>query len=120
MGHHPHLDPGHNEDFIPPGLKLTGLGIALALTGPVGAIIAAGAGSVAGAAWLIARARERSVDTSHLSNLVAVEPGADRLTDDQMLGLDRFLSEHPFLLELNERAANRQDPDWPFKVFPDD
>jgi hypothetical protein len=121
--HHHHLHnpaefvDGHNE------AKLVMLGLtAAALAGPIGWIAAGGAGAAAGIAWLRSRARERSLDTSHLSNLLAVEPDADGLTDDQLHGLGHFLSEHPWLSELSaEQADNFPFPrDWIVQAPSDD
>jgi hypothetical protein len=82
---------------------MVGLGVAAA-AGSIGWIVADDVGAAAGVAWLIARAREMPVSTSHLSSLLAVEPGADGLTDDQLHGLGQYLSENPFLLEQNLKA----------------
>jgi len=67
--HHQHHHLHNPGEFIEghEGTKLAmvGLGIATGIFGPIVLAVAGGAGAVAGAGWLIARARERSLDTSH-------------------------------------------------------
>jgi hypothetical protein len=75
--HHVHNPAEHVEGHDGAKLALLGLGASAAF-GPIGLIVYGGLGATAlGAAWLIARARDRSMDTSYLSNLLAVEPDAD-------------------------------------------
>ena len=68
QGHHHHqghhLHPPHTDATPTAQLGALGLGVVAAVTGPVGVTIAAGAASIAGAAWLVRRARSRDIDSS--------------------------------------------------------
>jgi hypothetical protein len=57
---HHHLHPPHTDAAPAAQLTALGLGAAIAVVGaPVTAIVLAGAGSIAGAAWLANRVRSR-------------------------------------------------------------
>ena len=123
--HHLHNPAEHVEGHNEAKLALLGLGAAAAF-GPIGLIVAGGVGATAlGTAWLIARARARSLDTSNLSRLLAVDLNADRLSDDQMRSLAGYLSEYPFLFEPDdERVDNsaflRRNWNWLDRASSDD